>query len=320
MREELERKLMEKYSYLFSEYDENKRRMQEHTKNYSAMRQAKETGNTQELDKLILKQKEIGSYSSIIFGCQCNDGWYDLLDELFGKIQELDTGRRVRLNTIKEKFGGLRVYIGGEVVLDIIPVGSFRETTDDEFEKIHALIHEYEAKSFDVCEVCGKPGTICEDHSWLKTVCKEHRTWSPWPGEKSNYKPCQWYRTGSTLIVDQEYTATVETALFSEEEDDWVYTMSNGSSFFQTKGNLRRLPMNGICEGWYVTVVGSPGVWVIKDKEFSVKEGWLYDISNENTTLYDQQENDLTLVRYPDGRIKSVEDKNADETGPGHTK
>jgi len=90
------------------------------------------------------------------FGFECGDGWFDLIDELSRRITEITED--VIASQVKEKFGGLRFYVGG------IPT--------EFFEKIDDLIEEAEKKSYEICEVCGKPGEI-RDEGWVSTLCDE---------------------------------------------------------------------------------------------------------------------------------------------------
>ena len=61
-----------------------------------------------------------------------------------------------RATTVKEKFGGLRVYL---------------TSSTDEME---AAIDEAEAESFKTCEECGAPGVLRSDGGWLMTACDSH--------------------------------------------------------------------------------------------------------------------------------------------------
>lgn len=73
-------------------------------------------------------------------------GWADLLEELRGyNFQNL---------SVKEKFGGLRVYL--------------HHADTAAWEKAA----EIEVRSEQVCEVCGKPGKILEKGGWLLCRCK----------------------------------------------------------------------------------------------------------------------------------------------------
>jgi len=88
------------------------------------------------------------------FGIACDDGWYDLIDETLAKIKEKNED--VKVTQIKEKYGGLRVYIskGNDAIFDII--------------------HEAEEKSASICEKCGsKDAERRSRGGWIKTLCKE---------------------------------------------------------------------------------------------------------------------------------------------------
>jgi len=89
----------------------------------------------------------------LAFGWECDKGWYPLIQELIDKLNEFPED--IYVTQIKEKFGGLRFYIGGGT------------------DKVYDLIHEYEEKSYKICEVCGKPGKTRERHGWYKTVCRK---------------------------------------------------------------------------------------------------------------------------------------------------
>jgi hypothetical protein len=54
---------------------------------------------------------------------------------------------------VKEKFGGLRFYTSGN---------------DD---MVEGMIHMAEDLSYMTCEVCGQPGMMCNKGGWLKTLC-----------------------------------------------------------------------------------------------------------------------------------------------------
>lgn len=82
----------------------------------------------------------------------CGDGWFDLINRLSEKLEPFGV---VALQ-IKEKFGGLRFYIGA--------------APSEHFEEIYRYIHEAESKSFEICEDCGAPG-FRRERSWIKTLC-----------------------------------------------------------------------------------------------------------------------------------------------------
>ena len=64
----------------------------------------------------LASQKESGFIDDLYsaFGCECADGWYDLLDETCAKIQAVydEHGSKpdIIIDQIKEKYGTLRFY------------------------------------------------------------------------------------------------------------------------------------------------------------------------------------------------------------------
>lgn len=87
------------------------------------------------------------------WGCSHGDGWYDILDNLCSKLEKYD----IVLAQVKEKFGGLRVYIEG--------------VNEDDWEEVYQMISEAEETSYKVCEYCGKPATLNNERYWWRTVC-----------------------------------------------------------------------------------------------------------------------------------------------------
>jgi hypothetical protein len=84
------------------------------------------------------------------------EGWRDLILKLIADLDAL--GWDGHLNQVKEKFGGLRFYIGGG--------------TSEIFDRIS----EAEEQSYSICEMCGKPGQLQYsnhgDGYWMKTLCQ----------------------------------------------------------------------------------------------------------------------------------------------------
>ena len=76
--------------------------------------------------------------------------------EISRALAEVFVRDQIEVFQVKEKFGGLRVYIGSAL------------------EEVHRLIDNVEAKSFHVCEVCGASGELRNDLSWVLTLCEEH--------------------------------------------------------------------------------------------------------------------------------------------------
>jgi len=119
-------------------------------------------------EKIRIKRKELqGKYSflksegmqndAMCWGFQCGDGWLPMLEELFDKTDKIAKPYKdFRISTVKEKFGGLRVYC-------------FAST-----DEIENLIDEYEAKSYKVCERCGRKGKLTHVFGWYVTLCFRH--------------------------------------------------------------------------------------------------------------------------------------------------
>ena len=101
-----------------------------------------------------------------LWGLECDDGWFELIDTLCNKIQSHIDWRskniqdaeelenlQVIAQQIKEKFGGLRFYVTGG---------------DDITE---AFISFAETMSLKICETCGNPGKQQSDRGWIHTAC-----------------------------------------------------------------------------------------------------------------------------------------------------
>lgn len=80
-------------------------------------------------------------------------GWRKLVEDLIDDLFTL--GWNGHVFQVKEKFGGLRFYIG-----EGNPV-------------IYNRINEAEDLSFHICEECGEPGERYYD-GWIKTLCPKH--------------------------------------------------------------------------------------------------------------------------------------------------
>lgn len=135
MRDELDRKLCEKYPKIFR--DRN--------------------GSMQE--------------TCMFWGFEHGDGWYDIIDAACAKIQEHVDSKRLEhpemsdeqfddehqpvAAQVKEKFGSLRFYV------------------DNCDEYVDAVIAMAEDASGRTCEVCGGPGRT-RGGGWIRTLCDDH--------------------------------------------------------------------------------------------------------------------------------------------------
>lgn len=86
-------------------------------------------------------------------------GWRILVEKLCEDIIEITSD--VDVMQVKEKFGGLRFYIGG--------------VDSDKFDKIYDLINTAEEESYKICEECGTRDNVTIEGSWLLTLCKKCR-------------------------------------------------------------------------------------------------------------------------------------------------
>jgi len=97
--------------------------------------------------------------SLMAFGFEIGDGWFGIIVELSQRIDDIVKAAGIpeeeypEAMQVKEKFGGLRFYIGS--------------ATDEVF----AAIDEAEAKSVKTCETCGQPGRQVGE-GWIVTICE----------------------------------------------------------------------------------------------------------------------------------------------------
>lgn len=88
------------------------------------------------------------------WGFECGDGWFDLIYKLCQDLTKIKDD--VTALQVKEKFGGLRFYVG------------FTATNEQ-----LRLIDAAEEASYTICEVCGEPGKT-RGGGWIKTLCDKH--------------------------------------------------------------------------------------------------------------------------------------------------
>jgi len=110
-----------------------------------------------------------------LYGVECDDGWFDLLDVLCRNIQDHIDHRIAQLKTdeekemlqliatqVKSKYGTLRFYYSG----------------GDDYTA--GLIHMAEAMSGKLCEFCGDKATY-QTKGWITNICHSCRI-------KNNFK------------------------------------------------------------------------------------------------------------------------------------
>ena len=91
----------------------------------------------------------------MVFGCECGDGWYKILDDLLEKLAQCDS---LYLVQVKEKFGCLTVYF------------ELEKPNKSVTDKAYIYTEEARNKSAITCEKCGGLGKIRKG-LWIKTLC-----------------------------------------------------------------------------------------------------------------------------------------------------
>ena len=107
--------------------------------------------------------------TAMCWGFACGDGWYNILDNLCGAIQDycdnvkqyrdgklVPVCEQVVATQVKEKFGELRFYYDG---------GN---------DVVHGMVAMAEYMASHTCEQCGKPGKLRTIRGWVTTACDEH--------------------------------------------------------------------------------------------------------------------------------------------------
>lgn len=102
------------------------------------------------------------------YGCECADGWRDIVMATLNMIAKKDPNKDCTINQIKEKFGGLRIYM--EMPDDLATI-----------DEIWKIIGQSEKRSFHICEECSSTfevttDYISEDIPYIRTLCINCRT------------------------------------------------------------------------------------------------------------------------------------------------
>ena len=94
-----------------------------------------------------------------LYGVECDKGWKDLYQPVLDYVTEYnkdkDGENKIEVHQVKEKFGGLRIYLSKYT------------------PEIRKMIDEAEEKSYNTCEICGKhiKKPIVENH-WIYSMCR----------------------------------------------------------------------------------------------------------------------------------------------------
>lgn len=136
-------------------------------------------------------------------------GWHPLLAALHGRLTALWPEYQVA--QVKEKWGGLRVYI------DYLSYETADPLIDDETANTcEDLLEEIETESYRTCEYCGKTPAAPRNVGWVKTMCDDCAGGSP--------VMTMWMRRGShgtlrAIETVQPFWANPEHRVGSTEEE-----------------------------------------------------------------------------------------------------
>lgn len=141
----------------------------------------------------------------ICFGIETGDGWYKILDDLFGYIYDLmnrdhyipynreytEEGKietygtyilspKLKLVQVKEKYGTLRVYFTtylddnlSQEIENKVDKISYEKLLNRIYRKYDNAVEYAEYLSSKTCEVCGEEGTQTDTY-WIRTLCSKH--------------------------------------------------------------------------------------------------------------------------------------------------
>ena len=111
---------------------------------------------------LIFQQKDLSMRETCMcWGCDIDDGWYFLLDQLCQSIQSyIDLNdhlkiEQVQATQVKEKFGRLCFY--------------YRGGDGD----IRGMVSLAELMSYHICEECGFTENVGHTKGWIYTLCEK---------------------------------------------------------------------------------------------------------------------------------------------------
>lgn len=101
-----------------------------------------------------LKAKYPEFLTDVRCGASCGEGWVSVLDRMFADFRQI--GGKIVIAQVKEKFGGLRVYVDVE---------------ESNKEAVWARISQAEEECWKTCEDCGQPGEQ-RGGGWIRTLCE----------------------------------------------------------------------------------------------------------------------------------------------------
>jgi hypothetical protein len=118
----------------------------------------------------IFKDKDLPmAQTCMCWGIECNDGWFELLDDLCKKVTCISkhTGIIMKAQQVKEKYGTLRFYFMTDVEDKKVP----DEDLSIFCNIIDSLVDSAEVKSGSTCQDCGSMWGKLRGTGWVVTLC-----------------------------------------------------------------------------------------------------------------------------------------------------
>jgi hypothetical protein len=95
----------------------------------------------------------------------CESGWHPLISRTIEKLNKLGY---VKIQQIKEKFGGLRIYVS------VLNFDEINQISPENNKLVNEIITQAEREAMHTCEVCGlndAHDVKIRDASVIKTMC-----------------------------------------------------------------------------------------------------------------------------------------------------
>lgn len=136
----------------------------------------------------LYRQKDLSMMESCLhWGIECDDGWFQLLDDLCARITLLERcGVAIEWAQQKQKFGTLRAYY--DIVALPDQMRASQEERDHLCRMVAALVSQAENTSAQTCERTGEYGSLYRTPGGqLKTLSDE---------EAARDAECGWQKVG----------------------------------------------------------------------------------------------------------------------------
>jgi hypothetical protein len=95
-------------------------------------------------------------------------GWASFIHDIFDRLEALNRPD-IRIIQVKQKFGGLRIYLNGVY---------FDDEHEGEAAEFERYVFQRQKESFYTCETCGNPGTLRSGNHY-QTLCDTHAEGRP---------------------------------------------------------------------------------------------------------------------------------------------